>query len=391
MGKIRTKAFVFIFLAFILIFSVFIALNSIAKAPMKPSAVDVFVGIDAAFGNVQDVKTIIDEVKSYTNFFVVGSNNVTNNEANINEVCKYLSDSGLYFATYAHPEPSISPWQGNWTRNAIQKWSTHYVGLYAYDEPGGHQIDHDDFFMQALNADNYTDASNMFVKNMSKYLNDIRVGWQTDDFPLITSDYALHEFDYRAGYDAILAEFAWDNIRPLNIALVRGAANVHGKNWGIMITRSLNDSQGAESGQKMYDDMVLAYQNGAKYIVLFDYPNFAQGILNQEHFNALKQFWQYIQNHPRTNGIPADEKVAYVLPKDYGFGFRNANDKIWGLWEADNQSAKIFGDLNSWIQQYPQKLDVIYEDNLPGSRYAYGKILFWNGTRTGDSITDMLK
>jgi hypothetical protein len=159
----------------------------------------------------------------------------------------------------------------------------------------------------------------------------------------------------------------------------------------MMITRSLNDSQGAESGQKMYDDMVLAYQNGAKYVVLFDYPNLADGILEEEHFDALKQFWQYVQNNPRTSSSPANDRVAYVLPKDYGYGFRNANDKIWGLWEADNQSAKIWGDVNNLLAKYLQTLDIIFEDNVPGNRYAYSKFIFWNGTQTGTSITDMVK
>jgi hypothetical protein len=380
MTEKTAKGIICIFLASLLIASFFIALSSYANIPPKPAPPDVYVGIDAAFGSVQDVKNIIDEVKSYTNFFVVGSNNITNNLSNINEVCQYLSDNGLYFLTYAHPD-NLSFSQGEWTRNAQQKWNLYYMGLYAYDEPGGHQLDHDDFFMLALEANDYADAADIYVRNLNGYLNEVRIGWQTGDFPLFASDYALHEFDYRAGYDTILTEFAWNNLRQFDIALVRGAATVHNKSWGIMITRTWNDSRFAESGQEMYDDMVLAYQNGAKYIVLFDYPNYAEGILKQEHFDALKQFWQYAKDNPRVNNLLGD-RVAYVLPKDYGFGFRSADDKIWGLWEADNQSAKIWSDVNNLTVQYLNRLDIIYEDNMQGNLSAYSKFIFWNATET---------
>jgi hypothetical protein len=235
--------------------------------------------------------------------------------------------------------------------------------------------------MLVLEANDYADAAGIYVRNLNGYLNEVRIGWQTGDFPLFASDYALHEFDYRAGYDTILTEFAWNNLRQFDIALVRGAATVHNKSWGIMITRTWNDSRFAESGQEMYDDMVLAYQNGAKYIVLFDYPNYAEGILKQEHFDALKQFWQYAKDNPRVNNLLGD-RVAYVLPKDYGFGFRSADDKIWGLWEADNQSAKIWSDVNNLTVQYLNRLDIIYEDNMQGNLSAYSKFIFWNATET---------
>lgn len=378
MTKMNAKHLASVLLAFLFILSFFIAVSSYMLNSPKPASVDVYVGVDAAIGNVQEVKSIIDEVKSYTNFFVVGSNNITNNLANINEVCQYLSDNGLYFLTYAHPE-NLPFSQAEWTQEATRTWSPHYMGLYAYDEPGGHQMDHDDFFMLAPEAHNYSDAADTYVKNLKGYLSPFRVDWQLGDFPLLTSDYALYDFDYRAGYDAIFAEFAWNNSRPLNVALCRGAATVHGKDWGIMITRTLNDTQKAESGQEMYDDMVYAYQNGAKYILLFDYPNLAEGILKQEHFEALKQFWQYTKSNPRTSNAPED-RVAYVLPKDYGYGFRGADDKIWGLWEADNQTAKIWSDANSLAEQYALEFDIIYEDDLQGNVFAYSKLIFWNGT-----------
>jgi hypothetical protein len=117
---------------------------------------------------------------------------------------------------------------------------------------------------------------------------------------------------------------------------------------------------------------------------VFDYTkdyekNMSYGILQQEHLDALKRFWQYIQENPRPTE-PIEDRVAYVLPKDYGYGLRGPNDKIWGLWEADNLSSKVWNDANSLVDQYGWKLDIIYEDALQPNGFRYSKLVFWNGT-----------
>ena len=86
------------------------------------------------------------------------------------------------------------------------------------------------------------------------------------------------------------------------------------------------------SGPELYNDMLFAYENGAKYIIIFDSDeNYTQSVLQPEHLDAIKQFWQYAQANPRNDNSDI-ERSAYVLPKDYGFGFRRPNDRIWGLW-----------------------------------------------------------
>lgn len=56
--------------------------------------------------------------------------------------------------------------------------------------------------------------------------------------------------------------------------------------------------------------MVLAYDNGAKYIIIFDSDhNYTQNILKEEHLQAMNQFWQYTKNNPRTTSLPS-ERVA---------------------------------------------------------------------------------
>ena len=47
----------------------------------------------------------------------------------------------------------------------------------------------------------------------------------------------------------------------------------------------------------------------------------------------MKKFWNYMNTNHHMKGYQAD--TAYVLPKDYGYGFRGPNDTIWGLWHAD--------------------------------------------------------
>ena len=88
-----------------------------------------------------------------------------------------------------------------------------------------------------------------------------------------------------------------------------------------------------------------------------------------------------MKNNPRTND-PISDRVAYVLPKDYGYGFRGANDKIWGFWEADNRSTNIWNNVTalSKQEQYKIKIDIIYEDALQPVLPKYSKLIFWNGT-----------
>ena len=76
----------------------------------------------------------------------------------------------------------------------------------------------------------------------------------------------------------------------------------------------------------------------------------------------------------------SSDRVAYILPKDYGYGFRGADDRIWGLWELDNFSSQIWNDVNSLVNQYHTGIDIIYEDALRNNTLEYSKLIFWNGT-----------
>jgi hypothetical protein len=374
-----------IFLSALLIVLLFVGIHVYLGGNGAAETVDIYVGVDVAYDNITDLKALVDEVKSYTNFFVVGSTGITFNETRLNDVCQYLHGSGLSFATYTHTTTNATPPiefnQLQWISYARQRWNGTFLGLYTYDEPGGHQIDHDDPFMVVPQADNNSDAANKYVETLTnKYLAD----YIPLNFSLITSDYALYEFDYRAGYDIVMAEYAWNHSRPINTALCRGSATMQGKNWGAMLTYTYDIPPYLASGPELYDDMVTAYQNGAKYILVFDYAmknstKMAHGILQQEHLDAIKQFWEYVKTHPRPSN-PVNERVAYVLPPYYGYGFRGPNDSLWGLWGADNLSSQIWNDVNMYAQQYKQKFDIIYTDTPNFNAWNYSKLIFWNGT-----------
>jgi hypothetical protein len=179
----------------------------------------------------------------------------------------------------------------------------------------------------------------------------------------------------------IFAEFGWNYSRQLNVALCRGAATAQNKEWGVMITWTYNHPPYIESGPELYDDLILAYNSGAKYILVFDTnEDYTHGVLEEEHLDALKQFWNYTENNPRKNEATS-ERVAYVLPKDFAYGFRGPNDKIWGFWEATPLSYEIGADLGKVLEDYGDKLDIIYEDGLESvDSIEYSKLIYWNGT-----------
>ena len=155
---------------------------------------------------------------------------------------------------------------------------------------------------------------------------------------------------------------------------------MHNEDWGVIITDTYKQPPYLENGSQLYDDMVYAYQNGAKYIIVFDSDlNYTQNVLQPGQLSFMKQFWNYIKANPTVQNNVQD-RVAFVLPADYGYGFRGPNDTIWGLWSADNLSANIWNNVTSLIERYKQNFDVIYEDDLQIGVSNYSKLIFWNGT-----------
>ena len=78
-----------------------------------------------------------------------------------------------------------------------------------------------------------------------------------------------------------------------------------------------------ESGTEMLRDIISAYRAGAQYVIVFNYPKInPYFILKEEHFATMKKIWNQIHSFPRSAFEEVEGQVAFVLPKDYGWGMR---------------------------------------------------------------------
>ncbi|MBA7708995.1 hypothetical protein ES703_117902 [subsurface metagenome] len=272
-----------------------------------------------------------------------------------------------------------------WIADAKEKYGDKFLGAYAMDEPGGNQLDAGSFQM-VTEAVNQSEAAETFVCLLNGHFGYYSYARECEGITLLTSDYGLYWYDYKAGYDIVLAEFAWNHSRPLHVALCRGAANVQNKEWGVMVTWTYDGPPYLVSGDELYDDLISAYHNGAKYVVIFDHPNTdysEYGILTEEHFDAITLFWNYVNDNPSKHGT-VKATVAYVLPENFGFGFRSVDDNIWGLWSADTDERveKIWSDVNQLLEEYGFRLDIVYSDPEfnDSLQQHYDELFFWNET-----------
>jgi hypothetical protein len=352
---------------------------------------EVYFGVTFGLNTTSEAKLLIDKVKGYTNLFIVDSwtlatLNETINGKSLTEVCDYAVSQGLniivYFAFISHV---IYPWHITWVDNAKARYGSKLLGIYFFDEPGGKQIDLGAWNNETsvfANVTTYGEAANAYVKSLSSVqsMKDLK----TLGIPTFTSDYALYWFDYLAEYDYVFVELGGTNetSKIQQIALCRGAADIQGKQWGAIITWSYNEPPYLENGAAMLLDMLTAYHAGAKYIVVFNYPVYPDanpyGILTEDQFDAMKDFWNQIHSEQGSTFGKADAQAALVLPKDYGWGMRTPTDKIWGLWNADTLSPLIWTKMNQLLNTYGLRLDIIYNDTTFNFEEKYSRIYYWN-------------
>jgi hypothetical protein len=355
----------------------------------KPTALTptFYLGVEVAYGDLGDLKALVVEVKNYTNLILLGLPETSINRTLLDESCDYIYQSDLHFIVLFTKLSQYQNWTDStpaqWVTAAKEKYGDKFISVYRWDEAGGDQLDRSQY-QEVRVATNYADAAQKY----SAILNPEVKYYQNTGLNVITADYGLYWFDYQAGYDTVMAEFGWNNSREQQIALVRGAARSFDKDWGAMITWKYSNYTGSpylESGTEMFNDLLLAYNRGATYAVIFNYPKIESaqyGALKTEHLNALKQFWNYSETYGRINEQYKNTKVAYVLPENYGFGFRSASDTIWGLWSADNQAAGIYSDVQGLIRQHGADFDIIYNNStlLADVGHRYETLIFWNGT-----------
>ena len=134
----------------------------------------------------------------------------------------------------------------------------------------------------------------------------------------------------------------------------------------------------------MFQDMLIAYETGAKYVIIFNYPtnppDNPYGILTDEHFIAMQQFWNHMQRHPEEYG-KTEAQAALVLPNNYGWGMRHLDDRIWGYWGPDKRSQQIWDLCQDLLDRYGLGLDIVYDDPDFPIADMYQKIIYWNYTR----------
>lgn len=225
---------------------------------------------------------------------------------------------------------------------------------------------------------NYSEAANVFQSTVQYNLNSIYDGSGVQFF---TTDYGLDWWDYQGGYDVVLGELGWNQSVTQDIALVRGAADMQNKSWGTMIEWQSLSPITLQSENQMYNNMKQSYESGAEYVVVYNYSpnNNGTGLLGNPQFSAMQSFWKNVVENPHeTNN--AEGQDALVLPQDYGWGMRNPNDNIWGLWPADNSSQQVWASLQWALAKYGSKLDIVYQDPAYPVAGRYQHVIYWNQT-----------
>ena len=410
-------------LALLLFLVVAPAFRSPEKTNASPSTGDnnFYVGVTYGGDSVSEAKSLIDNVSSYTNLLVVDSATISgaSNSTALDEICEYAVKANMsvivyFYMIYYNVTTNITsvynssswdayglaPWHVSWLNSTEDRFGDKFLGVYLFDEPGGKQIDtgywggtNTTFSGSRVrtfdNVTSYDDAANRYVssiwsnRGMQILSNTSYPNGLNFTIPAFTSDYALYWFDYKAGYSAIFAELGGnrgvENITQ-QIALCRGAAQEHQKDWGAIITWATDNPPTPETGTVMLQDMTLAYDAGAKYVIAFNYAVNGTGGLTDEQFGAIKQFWTNIHTSPRNGSGQVADRVAFVLPTNYGWGMRTPDDKIWGLWPADNQSLQIWQNMNTLLGYYGPRLDIVYDDPQFNITGTYIQTYLWNST-----------
>ncbi|MCL2691040.1 MAG: hypothetical protein FWE56_02125 [Candidatus Bathyarchaeota archaeon] len=369
----------------------------------------VYLGVSFCGNTTAEAKVLIDKIKDYTNLFVLQSGPVSHNMTATTEICDYATSQGLdvivFFGWFdiEHTE------RGYWIQEAVKRYGDKFLGVYYYDEPGGLQLDYDwenhfmewsahikasgvsnDKFYQDLlelsegylngTIQAYDAEAQMYVKYMQ---NSPNISFLKDNsLTVFVSDYALFWWDYLGGYDVIFAELGWTNSTAQEISLLKGAAHLQNKEWGVIATWLYYDEPYLDTGEEIYNQLLLSYKAGAKYLIIFDYPTIEgnpYGVLTDDHFEALQKLWTDI-NNPAIKRVTKPEAVL-VLPQNYGWGMRHVNDRIW-LWSADEHSPQIWETSQKLLEQYGINLDIVYDDPQFPITNKYPKIYYWNQTLT---------
>jgi hypothetical protein len=302
------------------------------------------------------------------------------------EICDYAVNQGLNIIVYfGDLAPRILAekgleWRTDFTSTAKQRYGDRFLGIYYYDERGGIYLDTDKAAHNWTLPDNatYCSVAASFARGFLREGGTVNL--KNQSIPIFASDYALYWFDYLSGYDVMLSQIGWNHSLTQDIALLRGAASMQNKDWGIIITWKYNQAPYLDTGEAIYQQMLTSYRAGAKYITIFNYPYDNQtsyGTMTDEHFDALERIWNTV-NSGNVDPLKADSVL--VLPKDYGFGMRRPDDTIWGFWGPDKETPQIWNITQTLLEKHGYSLDIIYDDPTYPLQGQYKHVYLWNSS-----------
>jgi hypothetical protein len=394
------------------------------QTPTQASVASIpYIGIAFAGNTTDQAIAQIDRAKNYTNLFILdtGRNPLSRNQTAVYEVADYAVANGLSIILnlgISDPHENDSStwfWEQNMANgkvNFTERWGDKFLGIYDNDEPGGIQLDGDwktwyaeyGEYLDKMNHSAMDDLYKIYQKMLAAhggilpqnydleaefFINEVLLkgdlglaALNEADITTFTSDYGLYWFDYLGGYDVMFAELGWNASVAQQIGLVKGAARLMDKEWGAMITWKYMGHPFLDTPENIYNQMLAAYQAGAKYITIFDFSragNSTSYAMTDKYYTMLEIFWNDIHN--QTHEDLSGAEAALVLPANYGWGMRNPDDTIWGFWGADDKTQQIATVMYNLLEDYSVKLDIVYEDPAyPVTRGGYKQIFYWNST-----------
>lgn len=392
---------IFIIITLITLLVAFLAfLGTTAPNYVDKKDADCYFGVSFCGNTTLEAMQLIDRVKDYTNVIVIQSGPISWNETATNEVCHYAVESGLDIIMYFG---DLSPlaferklnetgidlfWRLTWISTAKEKYGKNFLGVYYYDESGGIWLDQ----IESANTTRFVNPTYDSIAELFTAFLPNDMGYQAlkdNSINIFASDYALYWFDYKMGYDTILAQVGWNHTLEQDIAMLRGAATIQDKSWGTIITWKYENPPYIDTAENIYNQMEMSYEAGAQYIILFNYPTYPKdnqyGVMTDSHFEIMKKFWDDVVTNRHTTCGTAKAELALVLPENYGWGMRWGDDTIWGLWEPDEKSEQIWNISRNLLKEYGIKFDIIYEDPEFPSTGKYPEIIYWNQTLTSNS------
>ncbi len=345
-----------------------------------------FLGVyfgDEAGGKMLDNEMAFYNEGTQSSFRKMADGTITNFIINKETVVTYKPDGTIITTAFANQSPfpesrSFITYYPNGTRTITTQGIKNAQSIVEHVFNTTHTYEE---LWNARPLRTHDETAQRFINEIKSAINRAKAYGLRSNYTILTSDYVLYWFDYGGGYDTVLAQLGWNHTTTQDIALVRGAARMQNRSWGTIITWKYDKSPYLANGQEIYDQMKVSYEAGAKYVVIFNYAEDMEGYygtLKEEHFDALERFWNNVVQNPLVVNGEIEAEAVLVLPKNYGWGMRNPEDTVWGLWQPSPEYQQIWQLLQETLFKHGTKLDIIYDDPEFPAQGKYSTIYYWN-------------